>query len=624
MRNHMKVFRTIGKRVFRSSRYCVLLLGAVVCSTCAYAVPPDEIDWGWRIKPTFPNEAYGPKTDVNPELTGDNHLFDVWAPDGDGLYPVVIYAHGGGFGSGDKMKAIGSMPKLAEDKIVFVSINYTLKKGPQKAIQDGIDAIDYIIANHQKFKIDPEKIFLSGNSAGGIMMNHIIFDRKTPGVIGAWHSAYYKTQFADLSLENLKEVGVPIAVSMGKLYPEDRGHSPLAAVTLLKKNVAAGSSGMWIGSTDGAVKQVWLDGKWIKNTSEVIDTGESYPSMAEWIHAVAEEQPQTEVAEKWTTIGFQQPNSMGAGEAAIRETGKLRVFILMGQSNMNGSGRAKDLEAPYDRKHERIRIWANGRWEYMVPHNKFGPGVSFAHQLADLWPDDTIGIIKVSCGATGISAFEKNWSFERAERSKDGKKGPMYQDLMNAVAEAKRISEPEFCGFVWKQGAADGKIGLAEEYYDNFKRLISDLRQDLDAPNLPVFVPSYANDKELLKAVLSTLSKADALKARQSAGKGSVKDEESLQAVLAYIDENGLLKTSKPTVKKRRYLATVISAQNRAGRELSNVVTLYPGELPLGDGVHYSSDGYVTLGTMTASAVEEFYRTTASRTNGSSIRRESK
>ncbi|MBT3211185.1 MAG: hypothetical protein HOK57_08285 [Planctomycetaceae bacterium] len=54
-------------------------------------------------------------------------------------------------------------------------------------------------------------------------------------------------------------------------------------------------------------------------------------------------------------------------------------------------------------------------------------------------------------------------------------------------------------------------------------------------------------------------------------------------------------------------MATVISAQNRAGRELSNVVTLYPGELPLGDGVHYSSDGYITLGTMTASAVENFY-----------------
>ena len=73
--------------------------------------------------------------------------------------------------------------------------------------------------------------------------------------------------------------------------------------------------------------------------------------------------PQVEIAEKWKTMGFQQPNSMGGGEAAIPETGKFRVFILMGQSNMNGSGRAKDLEAPYNQTHERIRTWANGRWE---------------------------------------------------------------------------------------------------------------------------------------------------------------------------------------------------------------------------------------------------------------------
>lgn len=49
---------------------------------------------------------------------------------------------------------------------------------------------------------------------------------------------------------------------------------------------------------------------------------------------------QIEAADKWKPVGFQQPNSMGDGEAEIPETGKLRVFILMGQSNMNGSGRA--------------------------------------------------------------------------------------------------------------------------------------------------------------------------------------------------------------------------------------------------------------------------------------------
>jgi hypothetical protein len=315
-----------------------------------------------------------------------------------------------------------------------------------------------------------------------------------------------------------------------------------------------------------------------------------------------------EEAMKWKTTGFQQANSMGGGEAAISNKGKFRVFILMGQSNMNGSGRANELEPPYNEKHDRIRIWANGRWEYLVPGNKFGPGVSFAHQLADFWPDDNIGIIKVSCGATGISAFEKNWSFERAERSKDGKKGSMYKDLMNAVAEAKRISQPEFCGFVWKQAAADGRKGLAEEYGDNFKQLISDLSVDLGVPDLPTFIPSYATDKELLKGILSLLDEKEVLEAVNPEGKASLSDEDLLEAVLSYIDDKGLLQNETPVVKKRRYMTSVISAQNRAGRELPNVTTLYPGRLPIGnDGVHYSSEGYITLGKVTASAVEEFY-----------------
>jgi len=316
-----------------------------------------------------------------------------------------------------------------------------------------------------------------------------------------------------------------------------------------------------------------------------------------------------EDANKWNTKGFEQPNSMGGGEATISKSGKFRVFVLMGQSNMNGSGKASELYFPYNEKHDRIRIWANGRWEYLVPGNKFGPGMSFAHQLADFWPNDNIGIIKVSCGATGISAFEKNWSYERAERSKDGFKGSMYMDLMNAVAEAKRISKPEFCGFVWKQASADGRIDLFEEYYDNFKQLISDLSADLGNPDLPTFVPNYATDEELLKGVLSLLSEKEVLEAKNSAGKASLSDQDLLEAVLSYIDDKGLLQNETPGRKKRRYMASVIAAQNREGRELPNVTTIYPGRLPIGDdGVHYSSEGYITLGKITASAVEEFYK----------------
>ena len=119
--------------------------------------------------------------------------------------------------------------------------------------------------------------------------------------------------------------------------------------------------------------------------------------------------PQTD-ADKWKTVGFSQGNTMGGGQAAIPKDGKFRVFVLMGQSNMTGSGKARELKSPYNEKHDRIRIWANGRWEYFVPRVKFGPGVAMAHELADLWPDDTIGIIKVAVGGTGIHGFVKDWS----------------------------------------------------------------------------------------------------------------------------------------------------------------------------------------------------------------------
>ena len=56
-------------------------------------------------------------------------------------------------------------------------------------------------------------------------------------------------------------------------------------------------------------------------------------------------------------------------------------------------------------------------------------------------------------------------------------------------------------------------------------------------------------------------------------------------------------------------LAHFVMAQNRAGREIPGVTTIYPGKLPIGeDGIHYSSEGYIMLWKITASAVEELYK----------------
>ena len=53
---------------------------------------------------------------------------------------------------------------------------------------------------------------------------------------------------------------------------------------------------------------------------------------------------------------------------------------------------------------------------------------------------------------------------------------------------------------------------------------------------------------------------------------------------------------------------TVLQAQNRAGREISNTVTVHHGKLPLTDAVHFNAEGQIRLGKMTADAVEKLYK----------------
>ena len=71
-----------------------------------------------------------------------------------------------------------------------------------------------------------------------------------------------------------------------------------------------------------------------------------------------------------------------------------------------------------------------------------------------------------------------------------------------------------------------------------------------------------------------------------------------------------LLLTIACAGSKRPYIATVIMAHNRAGRELPNVTTVHPGELPRigGGNNHLNAEGQIKLGKITASAVELFYK----------------
>jgi hypothetical protein len=263
--------------------------------------------------------------------------------------------------------------------------------------------------------------------------------------------------------------------------------------------------------------------------------------------------------------GYQQANSMGGGAAAIPESGTFRVFILAGQSNMTGHGQARELEPPYNQPHERIRLWANGRWEYFVPQKNFGPGVAMAHQLAEHWPEDTIGIIKVAIGGTGILAFQPDWTRKSADRTGDGRKGKLYQDITDAVKAAREVSDFELTGFAWKQGGNDMRSAdLGNEYLANFEKMITSLRRDLEAPQLPAFIATQLTREQL----------------------------EAYEG---------------PVNKRYPAFLSVVTAQHDAADKIPHVVTFAHGKLACrADGIHFDNEGQFTLGRMYADAVEKY------------------
>ena len=113
------------------------------------------------------------------------HLFDLYQPAGDNSTgrPLIIWMHGGGFKFGTKeAKGVRLWSEtFAKRGYVCVAINYALSKhnplfkfdelmkSTYYAVQDARIAVAYFRKNYKQYNIDPDKIILGGNSAGGMI-----------------------------------------------------------------------------------------------------------------------------------------------------------------------------------------------------------------------------------------------------------------------------------------------------------------------------------------------------------------------------------------------------------------------------------------------------------------------
>ncbi len=171
-----------------------------------------------------------------------------------------------------------------------------------------------------------------------------------------------------------------------------------------------------------------------------------------------------------------------------KETRPVKIFILGGQSNMDGCGLAEELPVAYAKPPENSMTWDNKKneWTRLGTDSfaerrefKFGPEIAFAKVLAKKFPDHTIAIVKTSGGGTKLW---KHWLPDQ----------PMYirflKNFENAIESLETKGTPfEISGMLWMQGESDAEfLDWANAYEDNLKVLFEAVRLQTGKKELPI------------------------------------------------------------------------------------------------------------------------------------------
>jgi hypothetical protein len=145
--------------------------------------------------------------------------------------------------------------------------------------------------------------------------------------------------------------------------------------------------------------------------------------------------------------------------------GKVRLFILSGQSNMQG----------------------------LDPSKTFFPTVSAA------FPEDDVVVVRDAQSGQPIRRWLKDWKpAEGVEANAKAKGvGDLYERLKTSIATAlEGKAEPASVVFVWMQGESDAKADYSANNYDeSLKQLIALVRTDMKAPKMPVIVGKLSDHK---------------------------------------------------------------------------------------------------------------------------------
>ena len=197
--------------------------------------------------------------------------------------------------------------------------------------------------------------------------------------------------------------------------------------------------------------------------------------------------------------------------AACKGPGPVKIYILAGQSNMEGPGRSDYLKENNLTRllAERDDVWCvyAGRVSgpllpgYGFRRDNFGPELLFGHKMGDALDNDII-LFKSALGGTTL---HEDWRPPAAVKRAGGEAGPLYNQMISRFHTFLRNLDEiypgynkkrgyEIAGFIWLQGESDccaktaEGIGFHNFYKENLDDFISDVRKDVGLPELPVIL----------------------------------------------------------------------------------------------------------------------------------------
>ncbi|MCP4643159.1 MAG: sialate O-acetylesterase [bacterium] len=187
------------------------------------------------------------------------------------------------------------------------------------------------------------------------------------------------------------------------------------------------------------------------------------------------------------------------------------LYILTGQSNMQGLGKLPDIAEDLKRPIPRAKFWNGDQFEDLRPGitpisakpNAFGPELAFARATASAC-ERPVYLVKFFHSGKALDAGWNNqkWigdppgprrvNFHPGEERDDPNVGVCYQQMMTTVTSAlawlqSNDVDATVRGIVWMQGEQDSKNPMsAARYAKNLRRFHQRLIEDIGCETCPL------------------------------------------------------------------------------------------------------------------------------------------